>query len=56
MKLPCPKIALSYIPSISSTEKAEDGAEGLFYWERDLPFTRFLGNKLRRWQTLWNNK
>ena len=27
----------------------------MLFWEKDIPFLKFLGNEVRRWKTLWRS-
>ena len=45
------------VPSIiiNNTLKVSEATEGMLFWENDLPFPKSLGNKLRRWQIMWQS-
>ena len=32
-----------------------EATEGMLFWENHLPFSKSLGNELRRWQTMWQS-
>jgi len=45
---------LYLVPSIivKNTLELSEATEGMLFWENDLPFSKSLGNELRRWQTM----
>lgn len=49
---------LCLVPSILlySGVELSDNLDGLLHWEIDLPFPKSLGNELRRWHALWENR
>ena len=53
-------ILLCLIPSVllnkTSSVQPSEHLDKLLYWEQDLPCSKSLGNELRRWQTLWQQK
>ena len=48
---------LYLIPSIivNNTLELSEATEGMLFWENDIPFPKSLGNKLRRWQIMWQS-
>ena len=45
------------MPSITVNKalQLDDEVEGMLLWEKDIPFPKGLGNKVRRWKKIWQS-
>ena len=52
----CQLLCLMLTIIVNKALQLDDELEGKLFWEKDIPFLKFIGNEVCRWQTLWQSK